>query len=53
MKTEEIIKFLQKFFGKELEQLYPPGSFSGLFMLWPGFWWSLIKQKIKNSKGKK
>jgi len=43
-----------KWFEPEIKEMFPePGSFSGLMLLWPGLWFSLIKLKIKNgSKAK-
>ena len=37
----------------EINEMFPePGSFSGLMMLWPPFWYELFKRKFKKFRKK-
>ena len=49
-----ILKGLITWIKPELDELFPkPGSCSGLMLLFPPLWFSIIKLKMKKAKAKK
>lgn len=47
-KEPSLLQIVSKWVQPEIDEMFPePGSFSGLFIFWPPFWFSLIKLKWK------